>query len=507
VLSRLTSTEEAVSVSGRILLMENHDEAYWVWRRAGVCDRILVHIDAHEDMWWVPDEDSIDIASFISRAVAAGMVKEVFWVVPDQTWDSKQIRKRVRRRLEEVLKSYPGDGPKTAEEDGRISAVLLGRPLKVCPLANLPRISEPVLLDIDVDYLVISRACNSLAAPPPIPWCWPGDLAERLLKQGLTSDLVTIAYSVEGGFTSLKWKYLGDELALRLGGTGKNSSRLRGMEHLRRGILAAFRGDFAAAADWYRQASESLPDSAAPHFLMARLYVEQGSDDLARKSYRLALAQDPSYQTCYNTEGYQFYRLGRLRDAAREHRQLLVLDPTDASAHFGLGQVAARKKDLAAAEVWLRKSLDLDPELMDAWRLLGKVLTRQRRRPEAIAAYERYLKLALAGRRPLEGPIITQLQGPRLLDPNHFYVHARLARLYDQEGAVDRAINGYRMSIAMGWDGVFPRLRLACLYLKRGQRRQSLQEAWQAVKSIPGDIRNHYRRSYHRARLAFRLNR
>jgi tetratricopeptide (TPR) repeat protein len=168
--------------------------------------------------------------------------------------------------------------------------------------------------------------------------------------------------------------------------------------------------------------------------------------------------------------------------------------------------VAARKKDLAAAEVWLRKSLDLDPELMDAWRLLGKVLTRQSRRPEAIAAYEKYLKLALAGRRPLRGPIITQLLGPRLLDPDHFYVHARLARLYDQEGAVDRAINGYRMSIAAGWDAVFPRLRLACLYLKRGQRRQSLQEAWQAVKSIPRDLRNFYRRSYHRARLALRLN-
>jgi hypothetical protein len=273
--SRLTSTEATVSVPDRIFLMENHDEAYWAWQRAGVCDRILVHIDAHEDMWWVADEDSLDIANFISRAVTAGMVKEVFWVVPDQTWDSEQIRRRVRRRLEKVLKSYPGDGPKIAEEDEQISAVLLGRSLRVCPLANLPRISEPVLLDIDVDYLVIPRACNNREAPPPIPWCWPGDLAERLFKHGLTSDLVTIAYSVEGGFTALKWKYLGDELALRLGGTDQSASRLRGMEHLRRGILAAVRGDFAAAADWYRQGLESLPDSAAPHFLMARLYVEQ----------------------------------------------------------------------------------------------------------------------------------------------------------------------------------------------------------------------------------------
>ena len=67
-------------------------------------------------------------------------------------------------------------------------------------------------------------------------------------------------------------------------------------------------------------------------------------------------------------------------------------------------------------------------------------------------------------------------------------IHGRLARLYDRQGEVAKAINGYRMSIAKGGDGVFPRTRLAHLYLKQGQWRQSAREVWQALKMVPREL-------------------
>jgi hypothetical protein len=57
---RYPGSASAVSIQ----LMENHDEAYRVWRRAGVRDRVLVHIDAHDDVVWAADEASINIASY-----------------------------------------------------------------------------------------------------------------------------------------------------------------------------------------------------------------------------------------------------------------------------------------------------------------------------------------------------------------------------------------------------------------------------------------------------------
>src|SRR5439155_17312064 len=52
-----------------VYLIENHDEAYHIWSEAGLRHRILVHIDAHHDMWWIDDTGSLTIASYICPAL------------------------------------------------------------------------------------------------------------------------------------------------------------------------------------------------------------------------------------------------------------------------------------------------------------------------------------------------------------------------------------------------------------------------------------------------------
>src|SRR5271156_61451 len=69
----------------RIHLMENHDQAYYAWRDAGVRDGVLVHIDAHHDMWCIEDNRCITIANFICPALREGIVREAYWVVPDRS--------------------------------------------------------------------------------------------------------------------------------------------------------------------------------------------------------------------------------------------------------------------------------------------------------------------------------------------------------------------------------------------------------------------------------------
>jgi hypothetical protein len=73
-----------------------------------VRDRILVHIDAHHDMWWIPDDAPVTIANFICPAIKNDLVREVIWVVPDATWTSKESREAVLRHVEEIEKKYPG---------------------------------------------------------------------------------------------------------------------------------------------------------------------------------------------------------------------------------------------------------------------------------------------------------------------------------------------------------------------------------------------------------------
>src|SRR5262249_42375305 len=160
----------------RICLMENHDEAFFIWRDAGVRQRILVHVDAHHDMWWVGDQTAITIANFICPALKQDLVREVFWVAPDETFENAKSRKPVLRHLDGILKAYPSSSL-PAIEDHRITASVLGKKLTICPLRSVPVLNENVLLDIDTDYLLIPRVCYGESdRHSSLPWRWPKEL-------------------------------------------------------------------------------------------------------------------------------------------------------------------------------------------------------------------------------------------------------------------------------------------------------------------------------------------
>ena len=487
-----------------IVLMENHDAAYGVWCGEGFKEKILVHIDAHDDLAWAPDAGSLNIGNFISLALKEGIIRKIFWVVPDQTWKSSGTRKPLRRRLKKLMAEFPGTSRRLKVEAAQISLTLLDKPVRVCTLDQLPKLPEKVLLDIDTDFFTISRACSTSDQHRTLPWCWPGELVSRLRAKNLQADLITIAYSVEGGYTPLKWKYLAEELSLLLRPSRDGDPALRGLELIRAAAQTAQQGDLNSAEKLYLQARELLPDAAAPPYHLAHLYTQMERPGQAQEFYRLALGLDPSYRTPYNSGGDWYYSSRRLREAAAEHRRTLILDPEDAYAHFGLGKIAARQRHWQEAEVWLRKSLELNGQLVDAYRTLGKVLSKQGRRREAIRAYERSLQLTLTGHKPLKASILSNLEDHPLLDPDHSRVHTLLARLYELEGEIDTAMVGYRMGIALGYDSFWPRYRLACLYFKKRHWPEFCEEIWQALRKLPRDVKQTGDLYYYRVKRAFR---
>jgi len=472
----------------RLSLMENHDHAYHIWCEAAVRQRVLVHIDAHHDMWWIKDNAALNIANFICPALREDIVKKVFWVVPDRTWETRSRRRAVIRHLREITKSYPGGRQAIRVGNHQVSTTILGKPLIACALDSLPQFDETVLLDIDTDFLVIPHVSyHEAETQGEFPWCWPDRLLAQLRTRNLRSDLVTIVYSVEGGYTPLEWKYLGDEVRFRLTRPAA-THELKGFEQMRAAALARARGDWAAAEQHYRQAIDVAADWAAPCYHLAYLLAKTAQTDEARLFYRCALSFDPSYRTPYGSPGVSRYNRGQYREAEAGFRQTLSLDPQNAHAHLGLGRIARRRKQWAEAEAELRAALSLDSDLLDAHRHLGEVLVKQGRRQEAIRSYERSLKLALAGHRPLDGHIVTEPGRDRLGDLGHCRTHAVLANLYARQGNARTAIACYRLALGGGYDGFLLRLRLARAYLKQGRWRAATIEAWHALKRAPSSF-------------------
>jgi len=473
--------------------MENHDEACYIWRGAGVKQRVLVHVDAHHDMWWIGDEGTVTIANFICPALKEDLVREVFWVVPDATFESAQSRKPVLAHLKTILKKYPAASRAPVVEEHRITASVLGKKLSICPLQWLPAMSESVLLDIDVDYLVIPRVTyGENDRHGLLPWRWPSELLGLL--RGISSDLVTLVYSVEGGYTPLEWKYLGDELILRLKKPGGGGADLEGMARMREGAQAEVRGAAAEAESQYRQAMDLLPASAAAPYRLARLLARQGRVEEGRRLYGQAVALDGSYQGAYSSVGFQRYRRLEFQAAEQEFRDTLVLDPEDVYSRYGLGLLAKKRRRWEEAEQHLRAALAGDDCLVGAQRVLGDVLVKQGKKQEALAAYERTLNLGQMGYKPLSGPILTHTRDYQILDPLHGDTHIRLAALYEWSGATAKAITALRMGITAGFGGVEAYLRLARLYARQRQWRKSAGQIWQAAKASPQDARWGYER-------------
>jgi tetratricopeptide (TPR) repeat protein len=445
-------------------VMENHDEAYHVWRRAGVRDRILVHIDAHHDMWWMKDPGHLSIANFVCPALTDGIVREVFWVVPDRSVATTANRADLERHVTEIVAGYPG-GPTALQASGSgIRTAVLGRPLTVCTVGALPPMVEPVLLDIDTDYLVIPKVTyGKPGARPALPWRWPADLVSRLRKRGLVADVATIAHSVDGGYTPIGWKYLGDELAHRLrsregaGGAGADGT-LHAYALMKAGAIAQQRGEDTSAEAAFLGAGDRI--GAAPYFRLAYVLARQGRIAEARHAHARAIETDPSYRKAFATPGIPLYCAGRYAAAERAFGQALQLDPSDVSALVGLAWIAARRRQWEAAARHARAALATDCGLIDAHRTLAEALDRTGQFADAIVAYEQSLKLALRGHRPFNGVVATNPEQERPVDADHARTHARLARLYERVGQTARAIAGYRIAAAGGYHDATLRSRL-----------------------------------------------
>src|SRR4029077_3037886 len=135
----------------RIFRIENHDEALPIWRNSGCSERILIHVDAHHDMWWVPPNQAVTIANFISPALRESLLREIYWVVPDRSWESAGNRRHMLRHLRRIQEDFPERSAPIEIRRDRISTTLLGKPLHICSVDGLPKIREEVLLDLDVD--------------------------------------------------------------------------------------------------------------------------------------------------------------------------------------------------------------------------------------------------------------------------------------------------------------------------------------------------------------------
>jgi hypothetical protein len=233
----------------RIFLIDNHNLAFSVWQKEKVRNKVLIHIDAHLDFGWIPDKKlykillskslgeeslpsgrkplwlqdetgimkAVNTGNYLYAALKDGMIKELYWVVPDEIWDRPEERSIIKKIFEQILeKDRQEKAARILSRENRMATTICGRKFTACKLANLPIINQGVLLDIDLDFFIVNSRLeerDGITTVNKKPWIRPSELITFLKNKRIKTDCVTISYSVSEGFTPLEYKYLGGQVA------------------------------------------------------------------------------------------------------------------------------------------------------------------------------------------------------------------------------------------------------------------------------------------------------
>jgi len=427
--------------------VEDHDEALKVWREKKIKGLDLIHIDAHIDFGFYQakpieqvfneakdinelkrnlekslafkryEEDfdkQSNIGNYIYPAMCEGIVKNFYWVVPGKLKEFKASYKIIKNILKNLVRQdhyqlrYRLRATSHRPKEGIISNKIFGRKFVICILENLPILKQEVLLDIDTDFLVIDSLLNTDNTKNigrREPWILARDLVEIFKKKIKQPEIITIAYSVNGGFTPMKHKHLGDEIAYRI--SPKNFE------------------------ERFKHASK-----AGEYFGLFNL-----SD--RRKYYKKAVNLNSSYRALDNNYGPLYLRLGKISQAEKEFKRIARVDRKNPYPFTGLGEICLKRKDFHKARKHFSYALRQKKDLPSALFGLAQTEFRLKNFKKAKALFCRY-------------------QTRRSLESQSYYF---LGYIYEKEKKFQEAIAQYQDAIRLGLNDInvlYRLLKISC---------------------------------------------
>ena len=422
-----------------IFLLEDHDESLKAWREKKIKNLDLVHIDAHIDFGFYPAKPiekifneaknlkelkqgleyslaflhyerdfnkQTNIGNYIYPAMQEGIVKDFYWVVPGGLKEFKESAKSIKNILRNLFRSQKSG---FREKEGIISAKLLGRKFVICILEKLPILKQKILLDIDTDFLVIDsllNADNTKNIGKRKPWILAQDLVNMLKKKIKQPEIITIAYSVNGGYTPIRYKHLGDQIAYHY-------------------APGEFKGRFKNNSE------------AAYHFNLF-------SSTQKKEYYQKAIRLNPDYRVGDNNYGPLFLSLRKFSPARKEFLKILYVDPENPASLLGLGNIALERRNFKKAKEYFRPIL-----ISRNHKLFTKV------KNQSLFGLAR-AEFGLKNFKKAKG-LLVRYQAIEPLQPQSYYL---LGYILEKEKDFARSAKLYQDAIRLGFGGIEPILRL-----------------------------------------------
>jgi tetratricopeptide (TPR) repeat protein len=160
---------------------------------------------------------------------------------------------------------------------------------------------------------------------------------------------------------------------------------------LPRVLIAA--GQIPAAAQALQPLTKALPRDARVNLEAAQLALARNDPRGAARLFEQALTSQPSSVRALDGLLISQFAAGNAAAALKLADENVARSPEDARVLLVSARAYALSKDFAKAESTVRRAIELDPQLMEAYSMLGQIYMRQDRADAALQEFQRLAEL------------------------------------------------------------------------------------------------------------------
>nr|QNO43339.1 cell division coordinator CpoB [Methanosarcinales archaeon ANME-2c ERB4] len=246
------------------------------------------------------------------------------------------------------------------------------------------------------------------------------------------------------------------------------------IDYRRFGDFYVFKGEYADAIRYYREAIRADPDYAAAHTNLGVLLYDLRRYDEAENEYKEAIRIDPDDAVVHYNLGVLLKELERHEEAEKEYIEAIRIDPNDAAVYNNFGNMLKDLKRYDEAEKEYREAIKIYPDLAAAHYNLGILLKDLERHDEAEEEYREAIRI----------------------DPDDVATHYNFGGLLKELERYDEAEKEYREAIRIDPDLAAAHYNLGNLLDDLERYDEAEEEYREAIRIDPDDGEAHANLGY-----------
>lgn len=359
----------------RPLLVEDHSEALAHWAEKGIRDAVLINIDTHDDMRWMPEEkiealreicrkrdwrrfkeveghgdgSLYHIGNWIYAGGRLGMFREVYWVIPFEVLSMEDPDAKMRRFLKDY--GFNDQEIQSFSLNGRqFRGTFHGVPLTVCDIKSLPDIAAPLLLSIDTDFFPPYSTVHEKSYLPALH-----EVFSALNGKKYRVLDAVVSYSVNGDFLPPHLRWVGDTIGMILEQPALTDAEPSELLTLLQQVDNDYRGTDAAAMLNYIESWEGRYPAASLQAYKALAHTLRNDPESAFRAARESCARDRRYCTLLPYIGTYHYSGGNYAVAEKFYRAGFAANPSMANGLFQHGHCLRQTGRIREAIDWYEK--------------------------------------------------------------------------------------------------------------------------------------------------------